>query len=243
METKDLSKIKIALLGHGPFARPIFEEVEKHFTISSAENSDAYLVANYGKIIPFAEINQLRFGAINVHGSILPKYRGASPIQTALANGDKTTGITIILIDEKVDHGPVLAKKEIKINPDDTTEDLYPKLGNLAGKIIVPTLRQLFSGKIVPVEQDHLQATFTTKIKSPVVLLPTDNHQKLFNHYQAYFREPGFFIDLGQSGQLKIIQAKLERKKFVPLIVQKPGKKPLPYRIFLQGFRGADPFV
>ena len=149
---------------------------------------DLAIVAAYGKILPkeileiprlrapFAEVasatkaeqgfgGQAKHGFINVHGSLLPKYRGASPIQAAILNGDKETGITIMKIDEEMDHGPLLGKSEIRISKSETFESLSQKLAISGAELLVKTIPDYISGKIKPIEQDHSKATYTEIIK------------------------------------------------------------------------------
>ncbi|MDD5043306.1 MAG: methionyl-tRNA formyltransferase [Patescibacteria group bacterium] len=122
---------------------------------------DLIVVVAYGKIIPQNIIKIPKYGVINIHGSLLPEYRGASPIQTAILNGGEKTGVTIMLIDEKMDHGPVLAKQELGITNNDTTETLSKKLSVLGADLLIKILPDYLSGKMKPTEQNHEQATFT----------------------------------------------------------------------------------
>lgn len=238
-----MNQIKIALLGQGPFAKPSFDLISQEFQITSQGEADCLLVANYGKILTLNELNQPKYGSVNIHGSILPKYRGSSPIQTAIANGDKSTGITIIKMDEKVDHGPILATDSIDIGADDTTSTLRIKLGQIASHIIVSTLNDYFLGKIKPIVQDESKATLTRKIDfKNTELNPKTDPQTLYNQFRAYRDEPGAYIRLGNDQILKIIDANLIEGKFLPIQVQREGKKPVKYEDFLNGYHGVIPF-
>lgn len=123
-------------------------------------NPDLIIVVAYGQIIPQKIIKISKFGIMNIHPSLLPKYRGASPIQTAIMNGEKETGVTIMLIDEKMDHGPILAQEKINIG-DDNYIKLSEKLSEIGANLLIKILPDYFSGKINPQEQDHTKATFT----------------------------------------------------------------------------------
>src|SRR3989344_1937655 len=127
-------------------------------------NPDLILVAAYGQIIPKAILDIPKFGSINIHGSLLPKYRGASPIQSAIQNGDKETGITLIKMDEKMDHGPIISKERVAIDNYDDFEKLYKKLSNVASDLTAKTLPDYISGKVRPAEQVHTIATFCKMI-------------------------------------------------------------------------------
>ncbi len=122
---------------------------------------DLIVVAAYGQIIPKAVLEIPRYGALNIHPSLLPKYRGASPIQAAIAAGDIETGVTLILLDEELDHGPILAQARVPIAPDETGSSLSPKLARIGAELLRATMPEWITKKIKPQEQDHTQATVT----------------------------------------------------------------------------------
>src|SRR3989344_4931969 len=126
---------------------------------------DLAIIAAYGKIIPKTILDIPKHGFINIHASLLPKYRGASPIQYAILNGDKETGITIMKVDEEMDHGPLLGKSEIRISKFETYENLRQKLAILGAKLLTKIIPDYIDGKIKLVEQDHSKATFAKIIK------------------------------------------------------------------------------
>lgn len=121
---------------------------------------DLIVVVAYGKIIPQKILDLPKFGSINVHASLLPSYRGASPIQAAIAAGERETGISIMLLDDKMDHGPVLARKEVAIASNETGESLFQKLAPLGARLLCETLPKWVRGAIKPREQNHEKATF-----------------------------------------------------------------------------------
>ena len=120
---------------------------------------DVILIVAYGRIIPKWMLDLPRFGNLNLHGSLLPKYRGAAPIQWAVANGDPVTGVTTMRIDEGLDTGDILMQREMAIAPDHTSEDLFPLLAEMGAALMVETLEGLASGTIVPRKQDDSLAT------------------------------------------------------------------------------------
>lgn len=122
---------------------------------------DCCVVAAYGKIIPGHLLKLPKYGFVNIHGSILPDYRGASPVQQAILNGDTQTGVTTIKMDEGLDTGPILKIDPYEIPIEFTSGDLMAALAILGGKTIVKTLQGLESGKLVPKEQNHEKATYT----------------------------------------------------------------------------------
>lgn len=236
--------IKLALLGHGSFAQPAFDELKKKYEIVEPQDADCLIVANYGHILTQTELNKPKFGAINLHGSILPNYRGSSPIQTAIANGDTKTGVTIIKMDDKVDHGPILGFSETEIEPTDTTESLRAKLGRVAEPLLLSLLEEYFSDKLILAEQDEESATHTHKLSMETTTFTADiSAEKLYNYYRAYHEKPGLYINLEGDQIIKIIQASYENGSFKPEIVQRLGKNPLPYSDFLLGYRFPAPFA
>jgi methionyl-tRNA formyltransferase len=120
---------------------------------------DAILVVAYGRIIPDWMLALPRFGCINLHGSLLPKYRGAAPIQWAIANGEQTTGVTTMRLDAGLDTGPMLLARIVPIDPAETASDLFESLSALGAPLMVETLDGLEQGTIFPVQQDHAAAT------------------------------------------------------------------------------------
>ncbi len=175
------------------------------------------IVAQYGKIIPKNIIDLFELGILNVHPSLLPKYRGANPIQNVLYNGEKLTGVSIMLIDELIDHGPILAQKEIIINEDDDFESLYLKSAEISKKLLVETLDLYLTHKIIPKAQDDSQATFCKKFKKEDSWINLNNEAlKIYNQIRALSFEPGCFLEISfknnQKLIVKIIKAKLISK-------------------------------
>ena len=127
--------------------------------------ADFFIVVAYGMIIPEKVLNIPKFGSINIHTSLLPNYRGASPIHESILNGDKETGITLIKIDSKLDHGPIILMKKIEIEESDNLTTLNAKLSNLSSQILPLALEDIKSGLLQPIEQEHSKATFCRKIK------------------------------------------------------------------------------
>ncbi|MBI2052238.1 MAG: methionyl-tRNA formyltransferase [Candidatus Sungbacteria bacterium] len=174
--------------------------------------ADIMIIAAYGQILPAEIISIPKFKTVNVHPSLLPRLRGASPIQAALAKGLTETGVSLMLIDEKVDHGPVISQVAMAIKGEDTYLTLEPKLAELGAKIIIRDLPRYVSGELQPRPQDDSQATFTKLIKKETGQI---NWQKMsaeevYNLWRAYLKWPGiytFFKDrTGRSVRLKLIE-------------------------------------
>ena len=126
---------------------------------------DAILVIAYAQIIPEKILSIPKYGCINVHGSLLPKYRGASCIQAPILNGDKETGITIMKMDKGLDTGPIIKQEKIDIDEKETSESLSKKLSLLGSKILIPVLLEYIEGKITPKNQDEKMASYVKIIK------------------------------------------------------------------------------
>jgi methionyl-tRNA formyltransferase len=153
--------VKEAALRHGiEVVQP--EKIKKNEEFRArleAIQPDAILVVAYGRIVPDWMLALPRFGCINLHGSLLPRYRGAAPIQWAVAHGETVTGVTTMRLDAGLDTGPMLLAEKVAIAPEETAEDLFESLAAIGAPLMVKTLAGLESGTIVPVEQDHAAAT------------------------------------------------------------------------------------
>ena len=160
----------------------------------AAIGPDAIIVVGYGRIIPQWMIDLPRLGNLNLHASLLPKYRGAAPIQWAIANGECVTGVTTMRIDAGLDTGDILMQREILIGAEDTAETLGPKLAAIGADLMVETLRQLNDGQVRPTPQDHSQATLAPILKKEdgrMDFARTAND--LFNRLRGFQPWPGAF--------------------------------------------------
>jgi methionyl-tRNA formyltransferase len=157
--------VKIAALETGiPVLQPASIKNPEFAEELKKLNVDIFVVVAFS-ILPKEVLAASRLGAINVHGSLLPKYRGAAPVQWAIANCEEITGLTIFLLDEKMDHGPVLEQREIKIEQDDTTENLLEKMVVPGCDALDSALAKLQNGNFTPIEQNHEQASPAPKLK------------------------------------------------------------------------------
>lgn len=149
---------------HIPVYQPHRIRDDEAIKTLSSYRADAAVVAAFGQILPKEILDMFSIGCINVHASLLPKYRGAAPIQWAIMNGDKTTGVTIMQMDVGLDDGDILLQKEIPIEPGDTGGSLFDKLAVLGGEAITEALDGLRRGSISPIPQDDSLATTVGKI-------------------------------------------------------------------------------
>lgn len=127
-------------------------------------DAELYVVAAFGQILPQAVLDIPRYGSINVHASLLPRWRGAAPIQAAIRAGDSETGITIMKMDAGLDTGPILSQRAVPIAADETGQSLHDKLAHLGGDLLIDTLPYYLNGTIQPVPQDETLATFAPRI-------------------------------------------------------------------------------
>jgi methionyl-tRNA formyltransferase len=138
-----------------------------------------------------------RLGCINLHGSLLPKYRGAAPIQWAVANGERETGVTTMRIDEGLDTGPMLLAEKVWIAPEETAVDLYEGLAEIGARLMVKTLHGLECGTVTPVEQDHAQATLAPILTREDGLIDfSRSAQNVFDRWRGFQPWPGAFTTL-----------------------------------------------
>jgi methionyl-tRNA formyltransferase len=195
-------------------------------------STDLFVVASYGKIIPQAVLDIPKKASINVHGSILPKLRGASPIQTAILEGEKETGATIMLMDAEMDHGDILNTIKISISEQDTFETLSTKMSEVAAPLLIETLEGFLKGNIKPQKQDHEKATFCKLLKKEDAYFPIENPPSNLNQMiRAFYPWPGVWTKWRSSkGVSKIV-------KFYPGgKIQMEGKKVMPLPEFLNGY-------
>lgn len=188
------SPVKKAALEH---RIPVFEphnlkNDEEFFKQFKHLSPDLCIVAAYGKIIPSQYIEIPKHGFINIHPSLLPKYRGPSPVQAAIMNGDEETGVTIMKIDERMDHGPLLENRKWKIESGKYYIEIEKKLAKEGAELLIETLPKYISGELKPREQDHYQATFTKLLKRDDGRIDWNRTaEEIYNQIRALNPEPG----------------------------------------------------
>ena len=161
-----------------PVFQPSSMRSEEAYNSLKELNPDVIVVAAYGQILPKAVLDLPRLGCVNIHGSLLPKYRGAAPIQQSVLDGEKVTGVTTMLMDVGLDTGDILLKAETEIGENETAGELFDRLAVLGGELIVETLDKLAKGEITPQKQDESLATHTSKISKE--LCPIDFNKSAF---------------------------------------------------------------
>ena len=166
------SPVKVVAEGKGiKVYQPLKVRDEEFVKTLRAYNPDVIVVVAFGQIIPLSILKMPKFGCVNIHGSLLPKYRGAAPIQWAVLDGEKETGITTILMDEGIDTGDILLKKTIKIDADETSGSLFDKLMALGAETILETLDELERGSLTPTKQGESPTAYAKMLTKAMGLI------------------------------------------------------------------------
>jgi methionyl-tRNA formyltransferase len=175
----------------------------------AASKPGAIIVVGYGRLIPQWMLDLPRFGNINLHAALLPKYRGAAPIQWAFANGETVTGVTTMRIDAGLDTGDILLQRELAIEPGDTAETLAPRLASIGADLMVETLHGLQSGSIHPRLQDHTKATLAPILKKEDGLVDFSRPAtEILNRIRGFQPWPGAYTTF-RGKNLQILQARV----------------------------------
>lgn len=222
---------------------------------------DLLLVADYGYILPHTILQLPPLGCINIHPSLLPRYRGVSPIQRALMDGGEVTGVTMMLMDEGLDTGPIISQEEIKIEEDDDSATLREKLAELASRMILNDMTLFVSGRITPRAQDESQATYADAIvASEKVIDWSRDSNAIHNQVRALSPRPGAYTFFrgrrvkilrswpeGALEYLGVGEVKVTEKNTLTagtgggaltiIVLQPEGKKVLEAAEFVRGYR------
>lgn len=201
---------------------------------------DLSIVVAYGKILPELLISAPKLGTINIHYSLLPKYRGASPLESALLNGDIVTGISIQQMVFKLDSGPVIASKEVEIDINENKDELKSKLINIGGNLLCEILPKIITRNISPKEQNESGASYCSKInKEDGEINIGGDSKENYNKYRAFYGWPGtyFFITKhNKKIRVKIKEAMYKDNLFILKRVTPEDKKEINYTDFLRQF-------
>ncbi len=198
-----------------------------------ASGSDIAFLANFRLIIPQSMLSDFKLGIINIHPSLLPKYRGATPGQTAILNGDTSTGVSLMKLDKEVDHGPILASSKEEIKSDDTTDSLYQRLFLKGSQLLDEKIKDYVKGKAELSQQNHDEASYTKLLSKEdgYFDLSSPPTPEIFDLLvRAYYPWPGVWTKTKLSGKLVIV-------KFLPnQRIQVEGKSPVYYKDFMNGY-------
>jgi methionyl-tRNA formyltransferase len=255
------SPVKQSALRLGiPVLQPEKIKVNAEFRAQLTElKPEAIIVVGYGRLIPQWMIDLPRYGNLNLHASLLPKYRGAAPIQWAIAEGETVTGVTTMRIDAGLDTGDILLQRETPIEPDDTSETLAPRLAVIGAGLMIETLRGLEAGKIQPRPQDHARATLAPILKKEDGIIDFQRSAtEIRNRMRGFQPWPGAVTTFRgknlqlwsastsaetlPSGEIRIEAERLlvgcgHDTALELLELQPEGRKRMPVRDFINGYR------
>ena len=243
-----------------PCYQPI--KIRKDYEFLNVINPDLILTFAYGQIVPQGVLDIPKYGCLNFHGSLLPKYRGAAPIQFSLINNEKVTGVTLMEMIKEMDAGKMFAKKEVVIDDEDNSTSLFKKIGVAACELLLENIQDYVDGNLPGVEQDVSQVTFCPTIKPEEEKINLDlTAKEIWGWIRGLSDEPGAFLFLNNL-KIKIFKASLiddnscgnvgeiikaDKTGFVfqtkcgcisILELQKEGKSRMDYKSFLNGNQG-----
>jgi len=191
------------------FKNPINLNSDEELKIFKELSPDIVVVVAYGQIIPKNFLNIAKFGFINIHASLLPKWRGAAPIQRAIMNGDKKIGVSIMKIEEKLDSGPVLASKEIELDQNATHGEIEKKLSVMGANLLVENLKRLERDNSKFIGQVHSEATYAKKIgKYETKINWNLDASKVVAHIHGLSPNPGAWFEY-ENERFKVFRAKI----------------------------------
>ena len=243
---------------------PVFQpiKIRKDYSFIKDINPDVIITLAYGQIVPEGLLEIPQYGCLNLHGSLLPKYRGAAPIQYALINGDKITGMSLMEMVKEMDAGRVYAKEEIIVDDNDNATSLFKKMGEAAKKLIIEKLPEYIDKKLVGIPQDESLVSICPTIKPEQEKLSLDYTTKqMLGWIRGLSDQPGAYL-FSEGQKIKIFKAQLYSDKVVDepgkivqadkhglilqckdgqiaiLELQKEGKKRMDYKSFLNGNQG-----
>lgn len=202
-----------------------------------ALSPDLLVVVAYGQIIPESVLSIPRLGAVNVHASLLPRHRGAAPVAHAILSDDRETGVTIMRMDEQLDHGPILTSRKTVIGEREDAAVLTKRLAVMGAQLLVETLKHI--EQIRPIDQEHGQATFTPRLRREDGELDWElGAAEIDRRVRGLQPWPGVTLPTNK-GRVKVLSGHIEGDRYVPDVVQLPGKKPAPAKQVLGDEPGA----
>lgn len=201
---------------------------------------DFLVVCDYGLFLPDSLLKIPKYAAFNVHHSLLPKYRGPSPAPTAILNGEKVSGVSIIEMSNKLDAGDIVAQKTYTLKPDETTESLLTTLNTIGAEILIDVLQQYEKGAVKKIRQNEKEATFTPHITKQDGYIDLQNPPSLDiidRMIRAYYPWPGVWT------KIRIMNNELRIKLLPEKKIQVEGKKPMSYKDFVNGYPEASAII
>ena len=190
-----------------PILQPVKARDEKFISELRGLEADLIVVVAYGQILPQAILDLPKFGCLNVHTSLLPKYRGASPIQSAILSGETETGVTVIKMDAGLDTGEIISQARTPILPEDNSQTLHDRLAQLGAELLVETIPDYVAGKLPPKPQPAEGASYATKIKKEDGKIDwNEPAEKILNRLRAFTPWPGAFTFLKMESKPQLLK-------------------------------------
>ncbi len=201
--------VKQAALNHGlPVVQPVSLKDPAELERLTSLKPDLIVVAAFGQLLPRPVLDLPPFGCLNLHPSLLPRHRGASPIPAAILAGDEETGVSLMLLDEGLDTGPILAQRGIPIEPEDTAETLEAKLAKLGAELLVEVLPRWLAREITPQPQDEAKATYAPPLSKQDGEINWERSAlELWRRVRAFYPWPGCYTWL-RGKRLKVLEAR-----------------------------------
>lgn len=220
------------------------KNIEVHYDFDNIPNADIGILASFGKYLPKEILTKFPLGILNVHPSLLPKFRGASPVQQNIIDEPKEVGATIIKLTEKMDEGPIITSFTDELSQNDTTETLRNRLFDRSKEVLIEILPLYQKNIIQTKEQDNSKATYTKIItkQDGFVNLKKDDPELIVRKLKAYTPWPGIWTQLrspsfaGQAKRLKILKCHVKNKKLILDEVQLEGKNPVSWKQFKEAY-------
>ena len=194
------------------FGNPASLDNEDEFNIFKKLSPDIVVVVAYGQIIPKNFLTKTKFGFINIHGSLLPKWRGAAPIQRAIMNGDKKIGISIMKIEERLDSGPVLMSKKLELDQNKTFGEIEEQLSIEGANLLIESLKLIKTGYSKFIKQNHSESTYAKKIEKKETKISWNlNANKVLRHIHGLSPNPGAWFQYKKE-RFKVLRVKISSK-------------------------------
>lgn len=205
--------------------------------LKSAEKYDLGILASYGEIVSQEVIDLFKYGILVIHPSLLPEYRGASPVQKTIWDGKTETGVTILKMDAQMDHGQIITQFKEDLTSTDTYEVLRDRLFERSAEVLIQTLPHYLNGKIKPKTQDESKATYTKMIsrQDGLVDLKKDDPAEIERKFRALMPWPGIWTRTNEK-RLKILKCHLENNELILDEVQLEGKTPVSWELFKKSY-------
>ncbi|EKD78818.1 MAG: hypothetical protein ACD_41C00257G0003 [uncultured bacterium] len=231
--------MNLIFFGRGPVAAPSLRLLQQQSwctLVSMPAPADVGVVIDFGSIIPQAVIDHFPHGIVNLHPSLLPRWRGPSPIKSALLHGDVETGVSLMVIDTGIDTGPILAQKTVAIDSTETNTELEQRLATIGAELLIEILPQYVAGQIKPQPQSAHGMTMSKLIQRQNGELTTQlSSEEMWNRYRAFQPWPGIYF-MHQAKRYKITKAHWQADHLMCDEIQPEGKRGMTLAEFKRGY-------